>query len=60
MAGIVESPARFEARQRRSPAISSKRSGVDDGRTKTGCNKPIALIDAESSASESSSKWFRG
>ena len=60
MAGIVDRPARFEARQRRSPAMSSNRSGVVDGRTNTGCNKPIALIDAESSASESSSKWFRG
>ena len=59
IAGIVCSPARLAARQRRSPAISSKRSSPV-GRTRTGWSTPSSRTDAVSAARRSSSKCRRG
>ena len=48
-AGIVCRPARLAARQRRSPAISSKRSSPV-ARTRTGCSTPSSRTEAVSAA----------
>ena len=61
MAGIVAKPARWVARQRRSPAINSYwSSSSSSSLTKIGCNTPISAIDAANSTNVSSSKWCRG
>ena len=48
-------PARWEARQRRSPMMSSYRPGPA-ARTTTGWSRPTCLMDSASSSSASSSK----
>jgi len=57
-------PARWEARQRRSPAMSSKRSAPPPGepmrRTMSGSISPCSRMDSVSSASSCSSKYCRG
>ena len=59
MAGIVSSPARWTARQRRSPITSSNRPSAS-GRTTTGCSSPTSWIDSTSSSIASSSNTVRG
>src|SRR5579884_283063 len=56
---MVCNPARREARHRRSPAISSKRS-VPTALTRIGCRTPRARMESVSEARLSSSKWARG
>ena len=58
-AGTSASPARFAARQRRSPATISKRP-PSIGRTRIGCITPCSRIDAASSSSAASSICVRG
>jgi hypothetical protein len=53
MAGIVSRLARRDARQRRSPAISSNCDPT--GRTRIGCRTPCSRMESASSVSESSS-----
>ena len=53
------SPARCAARQRRSPAMISKRS-PSIGRTRIGCMMPCSRIDCASSSSDASSIRVRG
>jgi len=57
-AGMADNPARRAARQRRSPATSSRPSSVR--RTRTGWRTPISWMDNVSSAIFSSSKTLRG
>jgi hypothetical protein len=57
--GIVAMPAILDARQRRSPAISSYPPAVR-GWTMTGCNTPRSRIESASAVSEASSKRLRG
>ena len=58
IAGMCFRPAFEDARQRRSPMISSKPSGVS--RTTMGCSRPNSRMEWTSSASSSSSKTWRG
>src|SRR5919197_3966134 len=58
-AGSVGTPASRAARQRRSPAISSK-PPAERGRTTTGCTKPWARIESASALVASLSKRLRG
>ena len=53
IAGIVSRSAMLDARQRRSPAMSSNFEPL--GRTRIGCRTPCSRIDAASSVSDSSS-----
>src|SRR3546814_656460 len=57
--GIEGSPARLAARQRLSPAISSKRSSASS-RTRMGWSTPSSATEAVRLASDSSSKYRRG
>src|ERR1039458_1410442 len=59
MAGTASSPASPPARQRRSPAISSKLPPAT-GRTRTGWRTPRSLIDSASSSSVCWSNSRRG
>src|SRR6478609_6531381 len=54
IAGMAACSASFEARQRRSPAMSSKRPSAS-GRTRTGWRTPCSRIEA---ASSSSASWL--
>src|SRR2546423_700932 len=58
-AGIVAWPAIFDARQRRSPAMSWN-WWLPSGRTRMGWRTPCSRIEAASSWSDSSSKTIRG
>ena len=58
-AGIDSIPASCAARQRRSPAISSK-CPSGSGRTSTGCSKPRVSSEPASAANATSSKCRRG
>ena len=66
MTGTSARPASFEARRRRSPAISSYSFIMPEGvnfsvRTTTrGCNTPYCLMESESSASFTASNSCRG
>src|SRR4051812_16109632 len=58
-AGMVSRPAAFDARQRRSPAMSWY-SSSSSGRTRIGCRTPCSRIDAASSSSVTESNANRG
>ena len=63
IAGMLSSPARWLARQRRSPMMSSNfvpSSPVSAGRTTIGCRTPNSRIECSSSLRSSSSKTVRG
>src|SRR5262249_1964773 len=58
-AGMVVLPARFEASQRRSPAINWNLP-LGPGRSTTGCTTPLARIESANSFNESSLMRRRG
>ena len=61
--GTSVNPAICAARQRRSPAMISKRSSPRAspiGRTRIGCIRPCTRMEAASSSSEALSIWVRG
>jgi hypothetical protein len=59
IAGMTSSPARCDARQRRSPMMSSN-CPLPRLRTTTGCSKPTSVMEVASSSRASSSKVWRG